>query len=299
MTVIDGFSSYSDPFVYDFNEDSWAIMPALPCARFCLVAVRDLKQLLAVGGFSKCNGVLEVSNKVHLWDAEVEKWTTPYPDMPTARCICSGICHKSNVIIAGGTTCVQSMANTNAVEILYINSSQLSDSYWSTVEQLPYAVYSAVPLIVDDTLYIAAGYDKDNQCTCGVVAASLDKLLQSNTTGSSGQVWKKLPDMPYPSFAISHYQGYLIIFTGDQLIEKPDEDKPVFELIPLIHVYNPDTSSWSYVGKAPHGYYIGRSVHITEDKILFIGGLTGTHDPCNNDDLISICTLLTFTQHDQ
>ena len=166
------------------------------------------------------------------------------------------------------------------------------------MEWLPYSVYSAVPLIVSNTLYIAAGYDRDNQCTCGVVAASLDQLLQSSASKSEGQIWKKLPDMPYPSFAINHYQGHLIIFTGDQLVEKPEEDKPIFKLIPLIHIYNPDTSSWNYVGNVSHGYYIGRSVHVKDDKILFIGGLTGMHDPCNNEDLIASCTLLTFTQND-
>ena len=297
-TVMDGSSSYRDPSVYDYSKDSWATMPPLPYARFCLIAVHDLKQLLAIGGYSKCNGVFEISNKVYLWDVEKEIWTTPYPDMPTGRCTCSGIYHELSVIVAGGTTCLDSFTNTNAVEILNINTSQLSSSYWSIVEPLPYSVYSAVPLIVDNTLYITTGYDRDNQCTCGVVAASLVKLLQSSATGGSGQVWKKLPDMPYPSFAITHYQGHLIIFTGDQLVERPDEDKPIFKLIPLIHIYNPDTSSWNYVGDVSHGYYIGRSVHVTNDKILFIGGLTGMHDPCNNDDMIASCTLLTFTQRD-
>ena len=295
---MDGSGSYSDPFVYDFNEDSWTVMPTLPCARFCLVTVHDLKQLLAIGGFSNCNGVVEISDKVYLWDSDRNIWVTPYPDMPTGRSTCSGICHGSNVIVVGGNTCLDALTITNAVEILHINGSRLSDSHWSTVEWLPYSVYCAVPLIIDNSLYVAAGYDRDNQCTYGVVTASLDQLLQSSATKSSGQVWKKLPDMPYPSFAINHYQGHLIIFTGDQLVEKPDEDKPIFQLIPLIHIYNPDTSSWNYVGSVSHGYYIGRSVHVKDDKILFIGGLIGMHDPCNNDDLIASCTLLTFTQND-
>lgn len=296
---MDDAASYSDPVVYDVSNDSWAILPPLPCAKFCLVVVHSLKQLLAIGGFSKYNGVLEISDKVYLWDPEAEVWITPYPSMPTARCICSGICHESSVIVAGGMTCLNSVINTNVVEILNINNDQPSDSYWSIVEPLPYAVYSGVPLIVDNTLYITTGYDRDNQCTCGVVTASLDKLLQSSAASGSGQVWKKLPDMPYPSFAINHYQGHLIIFTGDQLVERPDDDKPVFQLIPLIHIFNTDTSTWNYVGDVSHGYYMGRSVHIAEDKILFIGGLTGNHDPCNNDDLVTTCMILTFTQHDQ
>jgi len=295
---MDGTASYSSPFVYDSGKDSWAVMSCLPCAKFSLITVDNLKQLLAIGGLSKCNGVLEISNKVYLWDAEKERWTTPYPNMPTGRCISSTICHESSVIVAGGTTCLNPLTNTNVVEILNINSYQLSDSYWSTVEQLPYAMYSAIPLIVNNTLYITVGYDRDNECTCGVVAASLDKLLQSGNACSSGQVWKKLPDMPYASFAINHFEGHLITFTGDQLVERPDEDNPIFKLIPFIHLFNSDTSSWNYVGDVPLGYYIGRSIHITENKIFFVGGLTGTHDPCNNDDLTTTCVLLTFAQHD-
>ena len=107
-TVMDGSGSYSDPFVYDSNEDSWAVMPTLPCARFCLVTVNDLKQLLAIGGFSNFNGVVEISDKVYLWDSDRKIWVIPYPNMPTGRSTCSGICHRLNVIVVGGTTCLDS-----------------------------------------------------------------------------------------------------------------------------------------------------------------------------------------------
>ena len=30
------------------------------------------------------HGVIKVSNKVFLWNEENKKWTTPYPNMPTA-----------------------------------------------------------------------------------------------------------------------------------------------------------------------------------------------------------------------
>ena len=163
------------------------------------------------------------------------------------------------------------------------------------VEQLPFATYEAVPLIINDNLYIAVGSNEDGDTTCNVVAASLPQLLQSsNNNASSGQVWNNLPDVPYSSFSINHYQGRLITFTGDHLVQQTGESEPVYELVPLIHMYNPDTKSWDCVGKNPHGYHFGRSVHLEENKILFIGGLTGTHDVTLDDDLVTTCMILTL-----
>ena len=43
-------------------------------------------------------------------------------------------------------------------------------------------------------------------------------------------------------------------------------------------------------------YFLGMSVHIRDDKILFIGGLTGTQ--CNNkeDDIMTVCSAITLTK---
>ena len=210
--------------------------------------------------------------------------------MPTARLNCTSISHGLTVIVAGGITYLDPSTITRSVEVLHINDNNLHDSYWSVLEQLPHVVHDAIPLIVNDKLYIAEA------STCNVVTASLPELLQSsNNNTSSSQVWSKLPDMPYSSFSINHYQGHLITFTGDHRVERPGEDKPVWELVPLIHIYNPDTKTWDCVGDIPIGYYLCMSVHIRENKILFIGGLTGTHDTSNDDDLMTTCSILTLT----
>ena len=101
--------------------------------------------------------------------------------------------------------------------------------------------------------------------------------------------------MPYSSHSINHYQGHLITFTGGRLVEQPDEDKPVWELVPLIHIYNPDTKTWGCVEDIPHGYYLSVSFHIRENKILFIVGLTGTYDTNIDDNIMTTCSTLTFT----
>jgi len=276
--------------MYDLNKSKWSVLPKLPSSSFGLVTVPSRKQLFAVGGIIMSDYILKVTNKVFLWDEKYWKWLTPYPDMPTARHSSSCISYESAVIVAGGVSNLNPQNMTRAVEVLQFTD---TGSQWIVVDQLPHVTNEAVPLIINHDLYIAGGYDGSGAGICNIVCTSLPQLLQSNST-SNGQVWNKLPDMPYCSFAINHYQGHLITFTGDHEVEQPDEDKPILKLVPSIHLYNPDTLSWDYVDDTPHGYYLGKSVHIDDNKILFVGGLTGVHD-LSDDDLMTACTVLTIT----
>ena len=296
-TLVDNGNGYYAPFTYDCNKDRWSSLPPLPLIKFSLVTVPDSKQLLAIGGMVNNNGEIETSDKVFLWDEKNRKWTTPFPRMPTARCRCSSISHESTVIVAGGITCCNRRIITRTVEVLHIKerNNLFTKSYWSVVEQLPHTVWDAIPFIFNDKLYIAQGYDTDpGPSTCSVITASLPELLQSsNKNTSSGQVWKKLPDMPYSSYSINHYQDRLITFTGGYKVEQPDEGKPIWQSVPLIHIYNPHTNTWDCVGETPHGYLLGRSIHIMKNKILFMGGLTGKHK--GDDDTMTTCSILTLS----
>ena len=283
--------------MYDCNKNEWSLLPPLPYIDFSLVSIPYRKQLLAIGGEVNNYEVKEPSNKVFLWDEEYKKWTTPYPNMPTARCRCSCISHGSTVIVAGGVTCCDPLTMTRAVEVLHIKEHGVfTRSHWSVVERLPHVVRETIPLIIDDKLYIAQGYDGSNVSTCNVVTASLPELLKSsNKNTNSSEVWNKLPDVPYSSFSINHYQGHLITFGGVHKVEHPDKSKPAPLSIPLIHIYNPDTRTWDCVGEIPYGYLLGMSVHIGENKFLFIGGLTGTYNLNKDDDMIATCSILTLS----
>ena len=289
--VYGGEGGCNYPFVYDFNKSKWSVLPELPSLYFGLVTVSSRKQLFAVGGISTSDNILKVTNKIFLWDEKFWKWLTPYPDMPTPRHSSSCISHGSAMIVAGGVSNLDPQIMTRAVEVLQFTDTV---SQWSVVDQLPHVTHQAVPLIANDNLYIAGGYDGSGPGTCSIVSASLSHLLQSNNKASSGQVWNKLPDMPYCSFAINHYQGRLITFTGDHKVEQRDQDKAVLQLVPSIYLYNSDTKSWDYVDDTPHGYYLGKSVHINNSKILFVGGLTGVHD-ISCEDMMTACTVLTIT----
>ena len=297
VTMLGSKRAYRNPLMYDSDKDQWSSLPALPYAYSNLVTVPDWKQLLAIGGMiTNNNGIIEISNKVFLWDEENRKWTTPYPNMPTARYSCSSISHGSTVIVAGGLTSWDPWTMTRAVEVLHIKEpGWFTYSYWSTVEQLPLVVYEAIPLIFDDKLYIAQGYDTyGGPSTCNIVTASLPELLQSsNKNISSGQVWNKLADMPYSSFSINHCQGRLITFGGSHPLEI-DENKLIHEVVPLIHIYNPHTKRWDYVADIHHGHLLGKSIHIRENELVFISALTDRYDLNTGDGMMITCSILKY-----
>ena len=288
---------YCTPCMYDIDKDKWFVLPELPYINFSLVAVPEKKHLLAIGGVRT-----SVTNKVFLWDEQSHKWLTPYPNMPTARCHCSGISYGSSVIVAGGVTSYNPFTTTSSVEILHFTESgvfSVPTYQWSEVKQLPYKIAVPVAIVIDDNLYIAGGAEDAVYSSCGVTTTSLPQLLQSNNNTSSYQVWNKLPDLPYCSASINHYKGCLIAFNGIGLVEHPatGAEEPVYQLVPLIHLYNPNTRCWDCVGSISYPYNLGRSVYIRKNKILFVGGTTGTHKVSKKDDidLVSTCVTLTIT----
>ena len=291
IAIANNKGCYCEPLMYDSRVNEWSVLQELPYGAFSLVAVPYKKQLLAIGGASGN----EVSNKVFAWDENNKKWTTPYPNMPTARCRCSSISHGSKVIVVGGVTCLESITKTGAVEVLHFGS-RFSKSYWSVVEQLPYVVHEALPLIVDDKLYIAEGFDNNGQSTCNIVTASLPEIVWDSVRKTrNGEVWKRLPDMPYSPWSITHYQGHLIIFNGDCKVTQVKEHKSAWELVQRSYLYNPNTKSWDYVGNDFHDHKLGKAVHLGENKIFFVGGLTGTFTAGVNDDMVQTCSILTIT----
>ena len=79
------------------------------------------------------------------------------------------------------------------------------------------------------------------------------------------------------------HQGHLIAFSAISLVEHPAEEKAVHQFVAL---YNPNTRCWDCVGSIDYPYNLGISVHIRENKILFIRGSTSTHYVSKSDDVV-------------
>ena len=288
----------SSCFMYDIDKNCWDSLPILSRFYCSLVALHSRKQLLAIGGSLKSGGM---SNEILLLDENCKKWDIKYPNMPTPRCSITGICYHSTVIVAGGITNWTPWTLTKVVEVLHINDSSPSDSQWSTVEQLPHLMYGAIPLLCNDNLYISSVLDyvdlQQDENTLTVVAVSVPKLLKSNHTNTvSSSLWHKLPDPPYSSCSIVCFRDHLITFTGIHMVEKPYKSKPIIKLNPEIHIYNSCTLSWDCVGSVSIGYVLGRSVCIDNNKIIFVGGLTGTHNPYDSETWVSTNLQLELTE---
>ena len=287
--IAEDSSEITYPYVYDVVKGKWSQMPALPHYKCSLVSVTNPGQLLAIGGYTN---LVEVSGQVFVWNEDDKNWAIKYPNMPTARFSSSSISHGSKVIVAGGVTCCNPWTITKAVETLSIvkEISQFETHTWTKIENLPYAVYGAIPLIVHDNLYIAGGYDKQYHSTCKIVRAFLQRT--STSSSSFNLIWNKIPDMPYSSFSISYYQHRLIIFTGVSLGERPDQDKPIHQL----HLYNPDEKSWDHIATASEGYTWGRLIHIKDNVIYVIGGTTDTIYRGGDNNLVKTCLMVTFVR---
>ena len=77
------------------------------------------------------------------------------------------------------------------------------------------------------------------------------------------------------------------------MVEQSGVNKSVWKLAQQSYLYNPNTKSWDYVGDDLHDYRLGISVHIGDNKILFIGGDIGAFDH-GKDDMVKTCSILTL-----
>ena len=273
-------------FMYDIKAENWSPLPILRMSYYNLIAIHNKKHILAVGG---SRGIY-TTNEIHLLDEEHQNWIILYPNMPTSRFSITGVCYHSTVIAAGGVTQWRPWTLTRVVEVLHIDDRSISDLQWSTVEQLPHLIYGAIPLLCNDDLYISSIFDYSNlqdNNTLTIFTVSVPELLKSKKTDNvTSSVWKKMPDVPYSSYSLNCYQGRLVTFTGFHLVEEPIGNVPVLKLAPMIYMYNPNTLSWDCIGYVSCGYLLGRSVCIGDNKILFMGGMTGTYEEYSGFDWV-------------
>ena len=285
--------------MYNSLVNEWTSLPPLQYGGVSLVTIPHKKQLLAIGGiYHPDSTTSDISTKAYLWDNKYETWLTVYPDMSTPRCYCSSVGYKSMVIVAGGIAQYKGNRTTDVVEVLFAHDTNPRESNWSTVRSMPtLSCEYMVPVVVDDTLYIGAGFRKGlGYNNFSIVSASIASLLQS-TTQDKQPVWNRLPELPYVSFSIAECNGYLVAFGGEQMdVTDPPRLDGLRKLSPVsaISVYKPSSQQWEEAGHIPHFFSLGYAVHLQEDKIMFVGGFA---DPsCVTDnDLMTTCSVVTIT----
>ena len=286
--------------MYSYEANAWTSLPPLQFGGSSLAAIPSKKQVLAIGGiYHPDTNCSDISKKAYLWDEKYEAWLPVYPDMSTPRCYCASIGYKNMVIVAGGTVKYEGHRNTNTVEILITHDTNPRESHWVMVRSMPTLMYQyMVPVLVNETLYIASGFRKGLPFSGYNIVSAFIPALLSSTSRDTHPVWNRLPELPYSSFSISHFDGHLVAFGGEQLdVTSPRRLDGMHRLcsVPLIYVYKPISHEWEQVGEIPRVYSLGCAVHLQENKIMFVGVFT---DPsCVTDkDLMSTCPVVTITK---
>ena len=217
---------------YDISTGKWATLPPYRARGFAMTAINN--QLVLVGGTEHGVGKSKV---VGVWDADNKQWTHPYPEMQTARSVCSAVVHNEWLVVAGGASALN--APLSSVEVINTNSKQ-----WYAGPPTPIPWFSMKTATVGDECYFMGGATATGSSTNTVYSVSLSALKAGlNSSTSKGQkIWKKISGLQTTFSTPLSISGSLLAVGGK------DKDR---KAVIAIHLYQPDTGEWVKVGDLP------------------------------------------------
>jgi len=240
---------------YDPVNNLWKSSPIN--SPYCYFAMTTLNNnLLISGGYDKC---YKKTNEILTNDAGHLK---NYTKMTTARAYATAAGHQGMLIITGG----------NDDEGKMLSSTELFDSSskrWYTCGDLPQPHYYLQSLIVDNTLYLLGGLNKDG-ASPAVFTASLNTLSRHQLK------WNTHQDTPWcRSAAVSVQSTQLLIIGGGKKIGyKYTHTSDVYKLNKVSH-------SWEAIGHYPSERQAFAAVSTADNRIIVIGGLNRKGDKTN------------------
>ena len=252
----DGNNSYI-VMAYNISAGKWATLPPYNTFWFAMTAIDD--QLVLVGGkgcndkYSKVLGALRTDSK---------QWTHPYPDMTTARYVCSAVSYKHWVVVAGGHGAFD--GRLSSVEVMNIETKQ-----WYAGPPTPIAWSQMKTAVVGDTCYFMGGVlDEGTNWTKKVYSVSLPALvsqLNSDSSAKDTQMWKELPLLPIELAAPLSIGGSLLAVGGrDNVID--------YKEVAALHLYQPDAGQWVKVADMPTPRRACTCSKITDEELLVAAG---------------------------
>ena len=248
--------------IYDPQHDTWTTLPQYNSTYFAMASVND--QLILVGGV---NVVTNARTAVlGAWSEELQKWITPFQEMPTARISPSAFSHSRWLVVIGGRRedLVTKLSN---VEILDTTLNQ-----WYCGPCLPQPLSSPSIAIIGHSCYILGGFAFNHESSKKVYRASLDDLISqavscsSDTSTSVAPLWHSLPRSPLNFSAALALDGALLSVGGE------DDHRQVNK---AIYFYQLGCRTWVKVGDL----HIARSKFACKvlpgRKMIVAGGTAG------------------------
>ncbi len=238
--------------VYTPGSDGWSRLPECPVKWFAIAVLNQ--QLVLVGGIS--HGHI-LQSTVLVWDSTSQRWTTPYPNMPTAQWLPAAIGYQQFLVVAGGID----TSSLTTVEILNSSTKQ-----WSTASPLPIGCHRLTPALVGDTLYLLGG-ELDSSSNKQVFSISLPAFVSHATSTSRAPppAWEVTDtDLTY-STAVSLHNSLLAVGGMDDQGRRSS----------AISLYNPQTRQWTKVGDVPAALYRVSCTILSSGELLVLGGTDG------------------------
>ena len=231
---------------YDPVNNLWSSPIDTPYRHFAMTTLND--NLLIAGGQDKSH---KTTNQILTMDAGQ---LNNYTNMMTARSLATATGHQGMLIITGG---VDDKGRR-------LSSTELFDSSnkkWSTPNNLPQPHYLLKSVIVDNTLYLLGGYNKDGHGSPAVFTAPLDTLSKRRLK------WNTLQDTPWCVSAPVNVYGHLLIVGGVKMIgDKYTRTSDVYEL-------NKVSCSWEAIGRIPSARELSAAVSTADNRVIVTEGL--------------------------
>ncbi len=238
--------------VYTPERDGWSRLPKCPVEWFAMAVVNQ--QLVVVGGKNRDN---RLQSTVLVWDSPSQQWTSPYPNIPTARHAAAAVGYQHFLVVVGGWGGGGSYLTT--VEIL-----NTSTKRWYAAARLPVGCYDLTPALVGDTFYLLGGFSGSTSANKQLFSTSLPALVShaTSTPPAPPPTWEVADAELKFSTAVSLHNSLLAVGGKD------DRDRRSS----AVRLYNPQTKRWTKVGDVPAALSQCSCAVLSSGELVVLGG---------------------------
>ena len=238
--------------VYNLSADQWNSI-ITPCCWFAMTILND--KLIIAGGKTRSN---ETIKRIFVLDAG--QWKG-YTEMLTARLNATAVSYQSKLIVVGGAIIVKcKWVKLTATELL-----DTVNECWYICDNLPSPHFQLKAVIVNDTVYLLGGTNKDGDSSPQVFSATLSTYPLK---------WQSLP---YSSRCYSApvilYNRHLLTLGGRLRFDTASQCGEVHTLDLL-------TGSWRQITNIniPAARSLPAAIDLADNTVMVMGGGTNQGD---------------------
>ena len=260
-------STNQDLCVYNWQTDTWLVLPPCPTTYCTLANVRNT--LVVIGGFqedgNKTNKLynLSIANKQY-------SWAERYPPMPTKRDSTIAACYGNYLVVVGGV----GKSYLRTVEVLDADSKQ-----WFVGASLPSEMFSGSATICGDQLYVLGGWVEFSTITYSILTCSIGALVnscrkqvlqheQEIQEGTEDPVWAYGTALPVTKCTCISFQDQLLVVGGQDKLGHPTKK---------ILMYEVASKSWKEFGDCEEARSQCYVAVLPSNEVMVVGGFTGKH----------------------